>query len=74
MGLAKNLDKGLILQEFDEEVKDQSLNSSVIEHVIPAWVNRVGSTDHEIISIFNENVGPLVNLRIEPDGSVTKLQ
>ena len=74
MGLAKNLAKGMTLQEFNAEVKDRSLNSSVIEHVIPAWVNRVGSTDHEIIRVFNENVGPLVNLRIEPDGSVTKLQ
>ena len=71
MGLARNLDKGLILQEFDDEVNERSLNSSVIEHVIPAWVNRVGSAEEPIIGIFNERVGPLVDLHINPDGSVT---
>ena len=74
MGRAKNLKQGLTLQEFDEEVNERSLNSSVIEHVIPAWVNRVGSTDHEIISVFNESVGPLVGLHINADGSVTKTE
>ena len=74
MGLAKNLKQGLILHEFNEEVNERSLNSSVIEHVIPAWVNRVGSTDHRIISVFNENVGPLVGLHINADGSVTKTE
>ena len=74
MGLAKNLDKGMTLHEFDDEVNERSLNSSVIEHVIPAWINRVGSTDHEIISVFNEKVSPLVGLYINADGSVTKTQ
>ena len=74
MGLAKNLKQGLTLQEFDDEVNERSLNSSVIEHVIPAWINRVGSTDHEIILVFNEHVGPLVGLHINADGSVTKTE
>lgn len=74
MGLAKNLDKGMTLYEFNDEVNERSLNSSVIEHVIPAWINRVGSPDHEIIRVFNEKVGPLVGLDINADGSVTKTE
>ena len=74
MGLAKNLDKGMTLYEFDDEVNERSLNSSVIQHVIPAWINRVGSTDHVIIGVFNEKVGPLVGLHINADGSVTKTE
>lgn len=74
MGLAKNLDKGMTLYEFNDEVNERSLNSSVIEHVIPAWINRVGSTDHRIITVFNEQVGPLVGLHINADGTVTKTQ
>ena len=74
MGLAKNLDKGMTLYEFNDEVNERSLNSSVIEHVIPAWINRVGSTDHRIITVFNEQVGPLVGLYINADGTVTKTQ
>ena len=72
--MAKNLDKGMTLHVFDDEVQDRSLNSSVIQHVIPAWINRVGSTDHKIIGVFNENVGPLVGLHINADGSVTKTE
>ena len=74
MGLAKNLDKGMTLDQFNDEVNERSLNSSVIEYVIPAWINRVGSTDHEIISVFNEKVSPLVGLTINADGSVTKTE
>ena len=74
MGLAKNLKQGLVLHEFNDEVNERSLNSSVIEHVIPAWINRVGSTDHRIIIVFNEQVGPLVGLHINADGSVTKTE
>ena len=64
----------MTLDEFNEEVNERSLNSSVIEYVIPAWINRVGSTDHEIIGVFNEKVSPLVGLTINADGSVTKTE
>ena len=74
MGLAKNLDKGMTLQEFNAEVRERSLNSSVIQHVIPAWVNRVGGTDEPIIGIFNDKVGPLVGLHINADGSIAKTE
>ena len=51
----------------------RGLNTVVMEHVAPAWVNRVGNSDHLIISdAFNNKVGPIVGLRIEADGSVVK--
>ena len=59
---------------FSEEMTFRSLNTAVMEHVVPAWVNRVGDTNHIIIAeTFNNKVGPIVGLRIEADGSVVKI-
>ncbi len=74
MGLIENRDAGLEFIPFSTEVKLHSLNTAVMEYVIPAWVNRVGDTSHPIITdTFNRKIGPIVGLRIEPDGSVTKV-
>ena len=72
MGLLKNTTEGMEFVEFSKELTDRSLNFSVMQNVIPAWVNRVGGADHPIIKIFNEKVGAMVGLHIEDDGSVTK--
>ena len=59
---------------FSDEMNFRSLNTAVMEHVVPAWVNRVGDTSHPIIAdTFNNKVGPIVGLRIEPDGTVVKI-
>jgi TRAP-type C4-dicarboxylate transport system substrate-binding protein len=59
---------------FSDEMNFRSLNTAVMEHVVPAWVNRVGNTSHPIIAdTFNNKVGPIVGLRIEADGTVVKI-
>ena len=59
---------------FSYEVKYRSLNTAVPEHVVPAWVSRVGYTRHPIITdSFNNKIGPVVGLRIETDGLVVKV-
>ena len=82
MGLLKNTSDdsrgaGIDAMEFvpfSEEMTFRSLNTAVMEHVVPAWVNRVGDTSHPIIAdSFNQKVGPIVGLRIEADGSVVKI-
>ena len=82
MGLLKNTSDdprgaGLDAMEFvpfSEEMTFRSLNTAVMEHVVPAWVNRVGDTSHPIIAdSFNNKVGPIVGLRIEADGTVVKI-
>ena len=83
MGLLKNTSDdprgaGIDAMEFvpfSDEMNFRSLNTAVMEHVVPAWVNRVGDTNHPIIAdSFNEKVGPIVGLRIDEDGSVIKLE
>ncbi len=73
VGLQKNLDAGLEFLPFSEELIFHSLNTAVIEHVVPGWVGRVGNTKHPIIAdTFNNKVGPIVGLRIERDGAVVR--
>ncbi len=83
MGLLKNTSDdprgaGIDAMEFvpfSDEMTFRSLNTAVMEHVVPAWVNRVGDTSHSIIAdSFNNKVGPIVGLRIEADGTVVKLE
>ena len=83
MGLLKNTSDdprgaGIDAMEFvpfSEEMTFRSLNTAVMEHVVPAWVNRVGDTSHPIIAeTFNNKVGPIVGLKIEDDGTVVKLE
>ena len=71
MGVARNVDAGLELVEFSEELSAHSFNVAALQHVVPAWINRVGGADHPAVKIFNKKIGPLVGVRIEADGSVT---
>ena len=82
MGLLKNTSDdprgaGIDAMEFvpfSEEMNFRSLNTAVMEHVVPAWVNRVGDTGHSIIAdSFNNKVGPIVGLWVDNDGTVVKI-
>ena len=72
MGVEQNINAGLTLVEFSPEIMAQSRNS-LINNVIPGWISRLGGADHPIISVFNEKIGPMVGLRINPDGSVDNI-
>ena len=71
VGIEKNLREGLELVEFSPEIQSRSENTA-ITRVIPGWIRRLGGAGHPIISVFNEKVGPLVGLRINPDGSASR--
>ena len=71
MGLLRNTLAGLEFVPFSDELKKHSFEVAVLEHVIPAWVRKVGGYDAPMVTVFNEKVSPIVGLRIEPDGSVT---
>ena len=74
-GLQKNIDAGMEFVPFSDGVNFHSLNTAAMQHVVPGWVRRAGNTSHPIIAdTFNNKVGPIVGLRIEPDGTVVKLE
>ena len=66
-------DEGLILNEFTPEMIDHMVNVAVMQHVIPGFVNRVGGGDAPIIKIFNEKASHIVGLKINVDGTTTKV-
>jgi TRAP-type C4-dicarboxylate transport system substrate-binding protein len=71
-GVPKLVAAGLQLIEFSPELKQRSYEVA-IEKVIPNWVKRIGGPDSEMAKIFNEKIGPLVAVKINPDGSVSKV-
>ena len=71
LGLQKNIDAGMIYVEFGPEMRALS-DKSVLESVVPNWVDRVGGPDAHFVQVFNDAIGPVVGLRVEPDGTVTR--
>ena len=71
LGLQKNIDAGMTYVEFGPEMRALS-DKSVLENVVPNWVDRVGGPDAHFVQVFNEAIGPVVGLSVEPDGSVTR--
>ena len=70
MGIARNVVAGLEHVEFSDELNDHSFNVAAMQHVIPAWIKRVGGPDHPTVTeIFNKKVGPVIGLEIVADDS-----
>ena len=73
-GVTGNQDAGLELIPFSPEILNHSFETAAMERVIPAWMRRMGPTgDQFIAGTFNPKLGPIVDLRIEPDGSAVKI-
>ena len=71
--IQRNIDAGLEYIEFTPEMKAQEQNVAVMQHVLPAWINRVGGADSDIVKLFNEKIAPIVGMKINPDGSTSPL-
>jgi len=71
--IQRNIDAGLEYIEFTPEMKAQEQNVAVMKHVLPAWINRVGGADSDIVKLFNEKIAPIVGMKINPDGSTSPL-
>ena len=70
MGVARNVEAGLKHIEFSDELNEHSFNVAAMQHVVPAWVKRVGGPDHPAVAeTFNKKIGPLVGLEIVADDS-----
>ena len=60
---------------FSEEMTFRSLNTAVMEHVVPAWGEPGGRHEpsHHCGHIQQQG-RPIVGLRIDADGNVVKLE
>ena len=70
-GLQHNIDAGMEFVEFSPEIRRHSFQV-VRESVIPNWLRRLGypGRNRDVVGVFNDKIGPVVGLRIEPDGAV----
>ena len=69
LGLEKNLLAGMEFVEFNDEMRALS-DRSVMESVVPNWVDRVGGPEQDIVRVFNEKIGTIIGLKIEADGAI----
>ena len=72
MGLLKNTNAGLEYRPFSPELQDYAFENAVLGALMPSWVERVGGPNEPIIDVFNGKVGPIVGVKINPDGSVVE--
>ena len=72
VGVKKNELAGLTKVLFSEELQALS-DQAVLNNVVPGWINRVGDMNDPIFDIFNEKITPIVDIRIEDDGTVVKI-
>ena len=72
VGLQRNIDAGFEFIPFSDEMNRRGLESAM-NSVIPNWVDRVGGPDAPIVAdTFNNKVGPIAGLRVQPNGEVVR--
>lgn len=76
VGTQKNLNAGLELVKFSDEINAQ-IRIATKTHVLPGWLRRLGGPDDarakEWVPLFNERVGSWVGLKIEDDGTISEV-
>lgn len=74
IALQRNIDAGLEFVEFGPEMRQASFEAAR-DSVVPYWLRRIGYPDEgqDTVAVFNDKVGPVVGLRVEPDGSVVEI-
>ena len=70
-GINLNVEEGMEYHDFPDDVKAR-MRATALETIIPNWVERAGGPDSEGVNIFNEKVGPIVGVVINPDGSASE--
>ena len=73
--IPRNIEAGMIYQEFSPELLDHQENVVATEHVIPGFIARQDEDNRaNMIALFNEKISPIVGLRVLPDGSAERIE
>ena len=70
-GISLNVAEGMEYSDFPDDVKAR-MRETAMNTIIPNWVERAGGPDSEGVNIFNEKVGPIVGVVINPDGTASE--
>ena len=72
--IPRNIEAGMIYQEFSPALLEHQKNVVATEFVIPGFVARQDEDNRaNMIELFNEEIGPIVGLRILPDGTAERV-
>ena len=72
--IQRNIDAGLEYQEFSDALMDHMRNVVATEHVVPGFIARQDEDNRDnIIALFNEQISPIVGLKVLPDGSTERV-
>ena len=74
IGLPRILDTGMEFLELSPELQKVVFEDSIMGRMIPNWVKRVGGVDTPEVRLFNEKVAPIAGVKINPDGSVSRIE
>ena len=72
-GVNLNVEEGMEYHDFPDDVKAQ-MRVTALETIIPNWVDRAGGPSSEGVQIFNDKVGPIVGVTINPDGTASETE
>ena len=72
-GINLNVAEGMEYSDFPNDVKTQ-MRAAALDIIIPNWVKRAGGPNSEGVNIFNEKVGPIVGVVINPDGTASETE
>ena len=73
--IPRNVEAGMIFQEFTPELLDHQRNVVAPDFVIPGFVRRQDEDNRPaMIELFNEKIAPIVGIRIRPDGTGERIQ
>ena len=64
---------GMEFIEFSPEIA-AAIRQTAIDIILPNWVERAGGADTEAVQLFNELIGPIIDVRVNPDGSASAIR
>ncbi len=67
--IAENVEGGMIHSQLSPEIHEAMFQAN-LNSVLPRWVERTGGSHSEAVRIFNEIIGPIIDVQIYADGSV----
>ncbi len=73
--IPRNVEAGMIFQEFSPEMLEHQRNVVATQFVIPGFVNRQDEDNRPaMIELFNEKIAPIVGIRIRDDGTGERVE
>ena len=72
--IPRNIEAGMIFQEFSPALLEHQRDVVATDFVIPGFVNRQDEDNRaNMIELFNEKITPIVGIKILPDGTAERV-